>query len=260
MGPYFTIIIPTYNSDKTFTTCVESVLTQSYKNFEILIIDGLSSDNTVKLAKKFAAKHENIRWVSEKDKGTYDAMNKGIKMAKGDWLYFLGSDDTLFSMDILTKLLPELNGFDIIYGNVLRKCFTDPYDGEFTKGKLFERNICHQAILYNKRVFKVIGNFNIRFKYHADWDHNFRWFFSRKIRKRYIPVIIANFSEGGLSSTRREIFFSGIRKWKYFVLTKNEIRLRDKIKIMRQELHNALYENRRRDALLILFQIPFFLF
>lgn len=238
---------------------MDSIITQSYKNFEVVIVDGISSDETMSIVKKYASLNLNIRWVSEKDNGIYDAMNKGIKMAKGEWLYFIGSDDSIYSINTLNEILKELKGFDVVYGNVFSSRFNGVYDGEFTNDKIYQKNICHQAILFNKAVFKKIGLFNPKFRSHADWDHNLRWFLSHKIKRKYVPAIISNYADGGFSSTTKEVFFEDIKFWKYCVLTKREIKLKDKFKIIRKEYHKAIDQKRRRDAAMILYQIPYFL-
>ncbi|MDR2410857.1 MAG: glycosyltransferase, partial [Bacteroidales bacterium] len=86
--PVLSIIIPTYNSSKTINRCLDSILCQSYSNYEILVMDGLSSDNTLELVKAY--NDRRIQIYSGKDNGIYDAMNKGIALAKGEWLYFSG--------------------------------------------------------------------------------------------------------------------------------------------------------------------------
>jgi hypothetical protein len=99
-----------------------------------------------------------------------------------------------------------LNKYDVVYGNVTSPRFNGVYDGEFTYSKLAEQNICHQAIFLNKVVFKKIGKFNLRYKAHADWDHNIRWFFSSKVSKIFIDLIIASYADGGVSSNGDSVF------------------------------------------------------
>ena len=115
--PFFSIIIPTFNSAKTLNSAIESVLNQSFDKYEILIIDRVSCDETLKIAQSF--NDERIRILSDMDKGIYDAMNKGIKLAKGEWVYFLGSDDRFYDETILDKVSLYKSFSKIIYGNVL---------------------------------------------------------------------------------------------------------------------------------------------
>ncbi len=86
--PIFSIIIPTFNSEKVIFDALKSCRAQTFTNIEILVMDGSSKDNTIPLVKEFAQRDERIKYVSEKDSGIYDAMNKGIKKANGDWVFF----------------------------------------------------------------------------------------------------------------------------------------------------------------------------
>ena len=257
--PFFSIIIPTFNSEKTLFGCLESVLSQSFKNFEILVMDGLSTDESLSIVKKYQTANPKIRCFSERDNGIYDAMNKGIKLSKGEWIYFLGSDDTLFSVNTLEEIQKEIDGFDVVYGNVNSSRFNGIYDGCFTKAKIYNQNICHQAIVFNKKVFEKVGGFNQKYTSHADWDHNLRWFLSEKIKKKYIELIFANYADGGFSSVNVEPFFYKIKYWKYSLLNKSEISFKERVRTVQREFNRAISEKRRRDALTILFQTPYFL-
>ena len=113
------IIIPTYNSEDYLNQALKSIVNQTFKDIEVLIMDGLSSDKTVEIAEKFKQDLPQIQIYSDKDNGIYDAMNKGIKKAKGEWIYFMGSDDTFYENKTLQnfKDLEKLE-LDILYGNV----------------------------------------------------------------------------------------------------------------------------------------------
>lgn len=205
--PFISIIIPTFNSQDTLLTCLESVLKQTFKDFEILILDNISKDNTLSIAKSF--NDCRIKIFSEADKGIYDAMNKGIDLANGDWIFFLGSDDCFYKNTVLEKLL-NFKCFtknDVIYGNVISSRFNGKYAGEFTPEKLEFQNICHQAVFFNKKVFKIIGRFNLKYKAHADWDHNIRWFYNSKIKKKYVDIVVSNYADGGFSSIYTDELF-----------------------------------------------------
>jgi glycosyltransferase involved in cell wall biosynthesis len=186
---------------------------------EVLLIDGLSSDNTIDIAREFASKYNYIKFISEKDDGIYDAMNKGIKMAKGEWFYFLGSDDKLFNENILSDIFLKINTkqIKIIYGNVLINGDAgwaqdgQIYDGEFSLSKLInEKNICHQAIFYNKTVFEKCGIFNTRYNICADWDMNLRLWATFPFY--YIDTVIAVFN-GGSTSYRIANNYDDTEKW-----------------------------------------------
>ena len=118
--PLISIIIPTFNSEVTLDIALESIINQTYDNLEILILDGLSTDKTIEISKEYQNKFSELRIFSEKDKGIYDAMNKGINYAKGEWLYFMGSDDSLFESTTLEQFtgLIGIEDIDVVYGNV----------------------------------------------------------------------------------------------------------------------------------------------
>lgn len=209
------IIIPTFNSAKTLAVCLDSILKQSFTDFEVLIMDGLSTDNTLEIAKSY----DDVRLIisSEKDKGIYDAMNKGILKAKGTWLYFMGSDDSLYESNTIEQFLnnASIKNNEIVYGDVYSTRFKGNYDGVFTYSKLINKNICHQSIFFRNNIFAKIGKFNLKYKSHADWDHNIRWFFSSKTKKMHINQTIANYADGGFSSMNNDEVF---KRDKYVLL------------------------------------------
>jgi glycosyltransferase involved in cell wall biosynthesis len=208
ISPYISIIIPTYNSATTIVDCLSSISNQSVKDYEILIIDGSSTDNTIQLIN--ILNDSKVRVVSEKDNGVYDAMNKGVNLAQGQWIYFLGSDDTLFNNDVLKNVYLEMqtNLYDVIYGNVLFVERNEIYAGEVSPENIFETNISHQAIFFRKSAFLKVGNFDLRYKVYADWDHNIRWIFSKSVRRRFVNLIVANFSVAGLSASVDKDFYN----------------------------------------------------
>lgn len=200
--PLLSIVIPTQNSASSLSLALETIKNQTFKNIEVLIIDGASSDYTLEIADSYKSDFRFYTLVSEPDKGIYDAMNKGVKLAKGEWLYFMGCDDSLYTPGTLEEIfsLPKIRNYDVIYGNVNSSRFEGPYDGEFSYSKLAVKNICHQSIILRKSIFKKTGKFDLRYKALADWDHNIKWFYSSGISRIYIDKIIANYADGGFSS------------------------------------------------------------
>lgn len=206
MNLFFSIIIPTYNAEATLGAALESITTQNFRDYEVIIVDGVSKDGTADIVDRYAANNPAIRWVSEKDKGIYDAMNKGIGLARGEWLYFLGSDDILLDDQVLTNVHRAAESTDarMVYGNVLVKGSIiwagdgKIYDGEFDREKIARSNISHQAIFYHKSVFPAVGNYNIAYSTCADWDLNLRCF--ARLKTQYVPLTIARFLVGGQST------------------------------------------------------------
>lgn len=213
------IIIPTYNSASVLSGALDSIVCQTFTDWEVLVMDGASTDDTLKVAQSY--NDIRIRIYSEPDKGIYDAMNKGIKKAQGEWLYFLGSDDYLLTQNTLKELFSNnISCFEVIYGEVCSPILSEDNRGEWTM-KNISANRCHQSIFYKKCIFTKLGLYNLRYPYAADFEFNLRWFFDKKIRKKYIPLEIAYFSPGGASECNSDDFF-----WKdyYMLVLKNGYR------------------------------------
>jgi glycosyltransferase involved in cell wall biosynthesis len=204
--PKITVITPTLNTGESIETALLSVANQTYKNIEHIIIDGASKDKTLPTIRRYQKMYKNIRLLTEKDTGIYDAMNKGMDMCIGDWIYFMGADDAFYNEQVLTGLF-EHNLFQeeqVVYGNVIIKGDSpwakdgSIYDGPFTLEKLFRWNICHQSIFYPKSVIRQVGYFETRYKVTSDWDYNIRCWARYKFT--YADKIIAFFTSGGKSS------------------------------------------------------------
>jgi glycosyltransferase involved in cell wall biosynthesis len=202
--PLISIITPTLNSESCIEDCILSVINQKYRNIELIIIDGISSDKTLDIAKRYQSEDVRIRIISEPDKGIYDAMNKGIGLAKGEWLYFLGSDDILFDDKVLSDIFtnPRTRRSEVIYGNVLVDGDAgwardgEIYNGEFNLDKLIGKNICHQAMFFKSIVFRN-RLFNTRFSICADWEMNLRLW--SRYSFEYYDRLIAKFRGGNKS-------------------------------------------------------------
>lgn len=206
----FSVIIPTFNSAKTLNLCLDSLVEQSFTNFEVLIIDNRSADTTLVIANTYLAKL-NLRIYSNKDRGIYDAMNKGINLAMGNYLYFLGSDDSLHNQYVLEKVADEIarNKMKILYGNALVKSITGEvsylHGGKFDLRRLMNDNISHQAIFYHNEIFTKVGNFNLKYTLFADHDLNLRCMANYNLH--FMDIVIANFSKGGATSVQKDEAF-----------------------------------------------------
>jgi glycosyltransferase involved in cell wall biosynthesis len=236
--PKVSVVIPALNSASTLAACLDSILAQDYADFEICVVDGKSTDGTLEILEGYRCRCDQLRITSERDAGPYDAMNKGVAMARGDWVYFLGSDDRLYSPDVLGKVFagPIPARVGLIYGNVkitgaaVFAKHGDVYDGRFTVDKLLDRNICHQAVFYRLKVLRELGRYNIRYPVFADWDMNLRFF--ARTRAVYRDLIVASFSGGGLSSREhiQDPFFQDMpqlrRKYFWWHLLFRKIRRR----------------------------------
>ncbi|WP_372719111.1 glycosyltransferase family 2 protein [Novipirellula sp.] len=255
--PAISIIIPTYQAGETLENVLESITTQSSQDYEVLIMDGGSSDNTATIASRYCQRYPQIRFHSEPDQGVYHAMNKGIQIARGQWLLFLGSDDLLYRHDTLERVLPVLgDDDDVVYGNVYSTRFGGIYDGEFDNEKIINKNISHQSILFNRRTFATLGYYDPAYKVVADWEFNFRWFLSKQIRKRHIDETISNYADGGMSSRHDDLLFQQNRMLLYLRYGKEQLKLSTKNSILLSELKRALRTRNLRLLVGILRAVP----
>ena len=207
-APAISIIVPSFNAESVIVSCLDSIVCQELAPTEVLVIDGLSTDRTAELVQDYASRYPYIHWFAAADKGVYDAMNKGIALAKGEWLYFLGSDDVLLQPDTLEQVFHKAANQTggLIYGNVRFRHSGLIYNGPFDlKRILWGGNICHQAIFYHRSVFAKLGGYDLDCPVYADHDFNIRCFMDRSIVTRYIPDIIAIYNEtDGLSARQKE--------------------------------------------------------
>ena len=210
MSPFFSIIIPVFNSDKTLQETIDHILLQSFKGFELILIDGQSTDGTLEIIKSVIQTFPtlDINYISEPDGGIYDAMNKGIRMAKGSWFYFSGADDVFQSADVLMNIYREIGKepVDLIYGNVRgTESGTDYiYD---SVAKVLTQGIHHQSIFYKCNLFKLVGNYSRAFTIAADYHLTLKIFADKNLKTRYVNQDIALFGEAGLSSKKFDYKF-----------------------------------------------------
>ena len=205
------IIVPTYNSQRTIKRCLDSVIGQTFVDWELLIVDGCSRDETLAIVSTY--NDSRICIYSEPDKGIYDAMNKGINRSSGEWLYFLGSDDSLYDSKVLEDVEKELSTkYDILYGDVYAPQLSNEYRGEWTISFL-DYNRCHQSIFYRRDFFSTYGLYNLKYTLYADYDINLKWILNKNIKSRYINRLIANYSANGASSVGRDEAFWEDFEW-----------------------------------------------
>ena len=198
--PLITIITVVYNAAKVLEATILSVINQSYPNIEYIVIDGASTDGTQAIISKY---HDDITcWISEPDNGVYDAMNKGIATAHGDWVYFLGAGDTLSPiLHMLAEKLTDPNY--IYYGDVYRTDLQRLYDGKFSAFKLAVNNICHQAIFYPLAALKKY-NYNAKYRIQADHNLNMQLYGDRGFKFKYLPMVIAVYEGAGISEQQMD--------------------------------------------------------
>ena len=206
-SPLFSIILPTFRVEAVITGCLESILRQTCTDYEILVMNGGSNDKTLEMVSTQAAAFDGrLILHSGKDAGVYDAMNKGIRSAKGEWLYFLGADDRLHDPQVLEKtsrFFHHQPDRHLVYGDVIMRSDSRRYDGRFDLNKLLlQRNICHQAIFYRRTVFNQVGHYNLRYRIWADWDLNIRCFQHPELLHKHLDLVVADYNDtSGVSMT-----------------------------------------------------------
>lgn len=203
------IITVVYNNEITIKDAMNSVLGQTYKNIEYVVIDGQSKDNTVNLIKEY--KDKLGYFVSEKDNGLYHAMNKGIQAATGDVIGILNSDDLYQDFDVIANIMEQFINdpdLDILYGNlvyvksndtnaIVRKWKSKPYYERF-----FENgNVpAHPALFVKKKVYDQVGLFNLEYKLAADYELMIRMLKKYNFKIKYIDRLIVKMRLGGATN------------------------------------------------------------
>ncbi|NDV57793.1 glycosyltransferase family 2 protein [Bacteroides sp. 519] len=206
------IITTTYNSSKTLLSTIESVLHQSYTDIEFIIIDGGSQDNTLEIIRTMEPYFSGrLYWISEPDKGMYDAMNKGIAIATGDVIGILNSDDFYTSPHVLKRIATELKSpsIDAVYGDIhfvndsdLDNCVRYYSSQRFRRWQMRLGFMpAHPSFYCRQEVYNKLGDFNCSYKVAADFEHLLRLIFVHRIRTKYIPLDCVTMRTGGASTS-----------------------------------------------------------
>lgn len=203
--PLISIITVVLNNEKYLQECLDSLHIQKYKNYEHLIIDGGSLDKTIDIIKK----NENRidYWISKKDEGIYDAFNKGMAEAKGEYIGFLNSDDIFYSENTLNYVVDTFKknkDLDFIYGPVKKHWALlhgyKPWKIYFTWGFYTSHST---GFFIKKASAKIVGNYNLKYKYSSDYDYFFRMIVKKKLKGTGVSKdkIFGIFRRGGFSSS-----------------------------------------------------------
>lgn len=206
------IITATYNSAETINDTIKSVLCQTNKDFEYIIVDGGSTDETIDIVKSYESEFSGrLKWVSEKDKGIYDAMNKGIKMASGDIIGILNSDDYYTSDDILQTIADafKCQNVDAIYGDIhfIKDGVPDKCVRYYSSRLIspfwlrFGFMPAHPSFYCKRDVFDKSGLYRLDYKIGSDYEMMVRLFRKHKISSRYVPKDFVTMRTGGASNS-----------------------------------------------------------
>ncbi|MCR5261229.1 MAG: glycosyltransferase [Candidatus Gastranaerophilales bacterium] len=201
------VVTVCYNSEQVIEKTVQSVVNQTFDDFEYLIIDGASTDRTLEIVRKYQEKSDKIKIFSEKDRGIYDAMNKGIAHASGDYIVFLNADDVFLHENVLKLAAEKMkDDVDLYYGDLV---FLEKATGKLNNRRQNNVNyvyLCggmlfHPAIFASAKLFEKIGNFDLQYKIVADYDWVLRALVKKKSTCKYLDMPITIFADGeGASS------------------------------------------------------------
>ncbi len=207
----FSIITPTFNSEKTIERTLNSVLQQDFQDYEYIIVDGGSKDNTINIIRSYEAKFKNkLKWKSELDRGIYDAFNKGIAQSVGEFIWIVNSDDYIepFSLSTLAAKINSLDDRNIIiagkmnYRNV-KGCVVQVLHSSSKQAAMcYNTNgmgIPHPATIVHKSIYNMYGCYDSAFKICGDMDWFFR-IYKKRVNILFVDFLLTNMTEGGVST------------------------------------------------------------
>ena len=206
--PLISVIVAVYNNVDTLQQCIDSVAAQTYPNVELVVIDGASSDGTREVLER--SSHLVTYWISEPDRGLYHAWNKGLEKSSGDWVFFLGADDYLYSASALADVAKQLSGIPqnvpIAYGQIMligsddKEMFKFGEPWSAIKSR-FRKTMCipHPAAMHRLNIFSRYGNFDESFSIAGDYELLLR---ALKDNDAFFlnGVVVAAMRQGGVSS------------------------------------------------------------
>jgi glycosyltransferase involved in cell wall biosynthesis len=201
------VITVNLNNVQGLKTTLGSVAVQTFRDFEHIVIDGGSTDGSRSVIEAHADRI--VHWLSEPDAGIYNAMNKGLRLAQGDYVHFLNSGDRLVSPDLLGRVFGESPcNDDLLYGNTIRPdkagvLYECRHPAPLTVSAFWGFGVCQQAIFYKRNLFDRLGCFDETLRIAGDWDFNLRVLMARGAT-RHLPFPVVHYQGGGISVTRPE--------------------------------------------------------
>lgn len=203
------IITVVYNGEETIERTINSVINQTYTNVEYIVVDGNSKDSTNIIIKKY--NHKITSYISEKDNGIYDAMNKGILLATGEWIIFMNSGDSFYSENSLNEFFSYYSNFKeakIAYGDVNIVSSTGENRLSQQHRKIKFDSICHQGQVILRQALLDSKGYNTRYKVYSDFNFQLRSYLQSPDKLVYVPVCLANYNLMGVSSRPFYLFLN----------------------------------------------------
>ena len=202
------IITATYNREDTIERALTSIKKQTYQNIQNIIIDGASTDNTINLVNSLI--NQNDILISEPDSGTYDALNKGIQISKGDVIAFLHSDDFYNDKNVVSRVMNFFlnNEIDIVYGDVsyFKKNKIEKSVRTYRSDPLSKKNLArgkmpsHPAMFIKREVYEKVGLFNTSYTIAGDYEFLCRLIMNYEVKTKYLPEVLVKMQIGGRST------------------------------------------------------------
>ena len=248
-----TIITVTLNSEKFLEDCIKSVISQDYADIEHIVIDGKSTDGTLAIIEKY--RDHIAKWISEKDRGMYDAINTGMQMATGEIIGTLNSDDMLASPDVISTIVKTFadEKTDAVYGDLV---YVEPMNIEKVirvwKGLPFRRGRyrygwmpAHPTFYFRKELIATCGIYETHYFSAADYEFMARYLYRFKVRATYIPKLIVKMRHGGMSNGDLRRRFRANRR-DYLAMKRNGIPFAFFVSLLKPLIKLHQYKRRRK--------------
>ncbi|MDA3927603.1 MAG: glycosyltransferase family 2 protein [Prolixibacteraceae bacterium] len=205
--PKLSIITVNLNNASGLRKTLDSVADQTFTNYEHIIMDGGSTEGSVEVIKAYEKQYNGIEnglyWLSEPDKGIYNAMNKGIKRAKGEYCLFLNSGDWLIEKTILNQIFEKFKNKDIVYCDIQTERGVLMYPDKLSLLTFFFHSIGHPASFIRRDIFQKIGMFSEELKIVSDWEFFIKAIIIQQCSYEHLPILLTFFNNDGVSSKRK---------------------------------------------------------
>lgn len=209
--PLITVITVVFNDEKNLEKTIESIINQTYKNIEYIIVDGGSTDKTLEIIQKYEDRIDY--WITENDKGIYDAMNKGISLARGEWINFMNSGDIFFAKETISKInFDRDKNINVLYGDAETEYtgFSKIYKAGDLRDLPYSMQFSHQSAFF-RTAYHQENLFTLKYKFASDFYFILKLFINNPDSFAEVPIVISSVSVGGISD--KKTYLSVYERW-----------------------------------------------